>query len=144
MAATTNLPRGFKAIGVFFFFGASLAFLAGATLVWPGTVLDSIWVLNKFAFKQLAPLGRTVGIAFLLLGVALAAAGTGWLRRRRWGWGLAAAIVASQVLGSLVNAFRGEWLGGATGVLIAGTLLVYLIGPRVRDAFGETAATGQN
>jgi len=44
-------------------------------------------------------------------------------------------IIASQVLGDLVNALRGEWLKGTVGVVIAGALLIYLLGSNVRSAF---------
>ena len=83
-----SVPSGFAAIGVFLFFGATMASLAGISLFWRGTSLDRIWSLNPAAYRQLAPLGRTVGILFVLLGAALAAAGIGWFRRRLWGWKL--------------------------------------------------------
>jgi len=69
---------GFTAMGVFLFFRAMMASLAAATLLWRGTALDCIWVLNPKAHRQLAPLGDTVGILFLLLGAALTTAGIGW------------------------------------------------------------------
>jgi hypothetical protein len=56
-------PRGFTAIGVFLFFGAVMASLAATTLLWRGTALDRLWTLNPTAYKQLAPLGRIVGIS---------------------------------------------------------------------------------
>jgi len=84
---------------------------------------------------QLAPLGRAVGILFLLLGVALITAGIGWFRRRLWGWRLAVAIISTQVLGDVVNCVRGDWLHGGTGVIIAGALLLFLLQPRTRAAF---------
>jgi hypothetical protein len=84
---------------------------------------------------QLAPLGRAVGILFLLLGVALITAGIGWFRRRLWGWRLAVAIISTQVLGDVVNCVRGDWLRGGTGVIIAGALLLFLLQPRTRAAF---------
>jgi hypothetical protein len=55
-------PLGFTAIGVFLFFGAVMASLAATTLLWRGTALDRVWDLNPTAYKQLAPLGGTVGI----------------------------------------------------------------------------------
>ncbi|MFZ0289987.1 MAG: hypothetical protein WB616_15285 [Candidatus Sulfotelmatobacter sp.] len=122
--------------GIFLFFGATMAFLAGATLIWRGTALDRIWVLNAAAYKQLAPLGRMVGVLFLLLSATLALAGTGWFRRRRWGWRLAVVIIATQVLGDVVNCVRGNLLRGGTGVIIAGALLLYLLQPKTRAAFG--------
>jgi hypothetical protein len=128
-------PSGFTAIGIFLFFGAVMASLAAATLLWRGTALDRVWVFNPTAYMQLAPLGRAVGILFLLLGVALITAGIGWFRRRLWGWRLAVAIISTQVLGDVVNCVRGDWLRGGTGVIIAGALLLFLWQPRIRASF---------
>jgi hypothetical protein len=126
---------GFTAIGVFLFFGAIMASLAATTLLWRGTALDRIWVLNPKAYKQLAPLGSTVGILFLLLGAALTTAGIGWFRRRLWGWRLAVVIIATQVLGNVINCVRGDLLRGGTGLIIAGALLLFLLQPKIRATF---------
>jgi hypothetical protein len=128
-------PSGFTAIGIFLFFGAVMASLAAATLLWRGTALDRVWVFNPTAYKQLAPLGRVVGILFFVLSVALIAAGIGWFRRRLWGWRLAVVIISTQVLGDVVNCVRGDWLRGGTGVIIAGALLLFLLQPRTRTTF---------
>ena len=133
-------PRGLSAVGVFLVFGALMAFLAGTTLVWPGTALDHAWVLNPRAYWELAPFGKAVGTLFLLLGAALAAASMGWFKRRRWGWRLAVAIIAIQVLGDLVNVFLGRVVEGGIGVTIAGALLFYLLRAQVRAVF-EGAGT---
>ena len=130
-------PRGITAVGIFLVFGAAMASLAGTTLVWPGSALDRIWNLNPRAHEELAPFGRVVGIPFLLLGATLAVASLGWFKRRRWGWQLAVAIIATQVLGDLVNIFRGNLLRGGIGFLIAGALLSYLLHPRLRSAFAR-------
>ncbi|MBZ5705248.1 MAG: hypothetical protein LAN63_07835 [Acidobacteriia bacterium] len=130
------------AIGVFLFFGAIMACLAGTTLLWRGTVLDRMWALNPTAYEQLAPLGRTVGGVFVILSASLAVAGVGWLRRRVWGWALAVVIIATQVVGDLVNVFLGQLVRGGAGVIIAGALLFYLLRPRVRAAFGRGTESG--
>jgi hypothetical protein len=111
------------AIGLFLLFGALMPSLAGATLVWRGTALDRMWALNPRAFRELAPHGIVVGIPFLLLGVTLAVAGIGWFKCRLWGWRLAVAVIATQVLGDLVNAFSGHVVEGGLGVAIAGAPL---------------------
>jgi|ERR1022692_1393959 hypothetical protein len=85
-------------------------------------------------FSELAPLGSTVGILFLLLGAALTTPGVGWFRRRLWGWRLAVVIIATQVVGDVVNCVRGDLLRGGTGVIIAGALLLFLLQPKIRDA----------
>jgi hypothetical protein len=81
----TLAPSGFAAIGAFLFFGATMASMPAVSLLWKGASLDRIWNLNPTAYRQLAPLGRVVGILFLLLGAALTLAGIGWFRRRLWG-----------------------------------------------------------
>ena len=95
----------------------------------------ALWALNPMAYKQLAPLGGTVGIFFALLGAVLTAAGIGWFRRRLWGWRLAVVIIAVQVLGDVVNCIRGDWLRGGTGVIIAGALFLFLVRPKIRAIF---------
>lgn len=134
-------PRyGLVPFGAFLFFGVAMASLAGTTLTWPGTVLDQVWKLNPIAYNQLIPLGRTAGVAFLMLGAVLALAGVGWFRRRPWGWRVAIAIIATQVLGDLVNCVRGDFLRGGVGVAIAGGLLIYLWRPNVRAQFEKPQA----
>ena len=56
--------KGVIAVGIFLFFGAVMACLAGTTLIWRGTVLDRMWTMNLLAYRQLAPFGKTVGIPF--------------------------------------------------------------------------------
>ncbi len=112
-----------------------MASLAGATLIWPGTSFDRVWALNPIAHRQLASLGRPIGVLFLLLSATLAVAGTGWFKRRPWGWRLALAVIATQVLGDLVNLLRGDWLRGGVGFSIATALLVYLSRSAVRAVF---------
>ena len=128
-------PWPMAAIGVFLFFGAVMASLAGTTLIWRGTLLDHMWVLNAPAYRQLAPFGKTVGVPFLVLSAALVAAGIGWFGRRLWGWRLAVVIIATQVLGDLISIFWGHFVRGAAGVTIASALLLFLLRPNVRADF---------
>jgi hypothetical protein len=128
---------GITAMGIFLFLGATMASLAGTTLIWRDRILDRVWAINAPAYARLAPLGKTVGIPFLLLGATLAVAGAGWFKRRVWGWRLAVAIIATQVFGDLVNAFMGDLVRGGVGFVIAGAVLVYLLRPQVRCAFAS-------
>ena len=130
-------PPGFSAIGVFLFFGGVMAGVAATLFLLHGTPLDRAWGLNPTAYKQLAPLGGKVGILFILLTAALVTAGVGWFRRRLWGWRLAVGVIGTQVVGDIINLVRGDWLRGGTGFVIAGSLLFYLLRPRVRAAFSR-------
>ena len=126
-------------MGAFLLFGATMATLAGITLLFPGTILDPVWKLNPVASEQLHQLGPVVAVAFLALGAVLIVTAIGWMKRRFWAWALAVVIIASQVVGDLGNAIRGQYLQGAVGVLIAGALLLYLLQPKVRTAFPRTS-----
>ena len=130
-----KMPRGITAVGVFLFFGAAMASIAGTTLTWPGTFLDRLRVLNPTAHNQLATFAKPAGILFLLLAAVLAMAGTGWFKHRLWGWRLAVAVIATQLLGDLINFFRGDYWRGGVGFSIASALLFYLLRPAVRAEF---------
>jgi hypothetical protein len=103
-----------------------------------------MWTLNPTAYKQLVPFGASAGVLFLLLSVALAVAGTGWFKRRLWGWRLAVVIITAQLVGDLVNVLRGDVVRGAIGLTIAGALFFYLLRSEVRAAFasGNVASVG--
>jgi hypothetical protein len=140
MCTQANRFRGFKAIGIFLFFGAAMASLAGATLIWRGPFLDGLWASNARAYHRLAPFGSAAGAGFLVLGAALVIAGRGRFLRRFWGWGLAAALVATQTVGSVVNAILGDFSEGAAGSILAGAILYFLLRPPVRTAFRRRAS----
>ena len=99
-------------MGIFLFFDVAMASLAGATLIWRSSFLDRLWALNARAYYPLARFDSAVGVAFLVLGAVLVIAGRGWFLPRSRRWGLAAALVAAQTLGSVASASRGEFLGG--------------------------------
>lgn len=112
-----------------------MATFAGITLIFPGTILDRAWVLNPTGHQGLTALGRWVGFLFPLLGLALAAAGIGWLKRRRWGWMLAILLIGGNAVGDLARLVSGAWVAGAVGVLLAGALLIYMTRPAMRHFF---------
>ncbi|MGO9648455.1 MAG: hypothetical protein ACLPOO_10405 [Terriglobales bacterium] len=112
-----------------------MATFAGVTLIFPGTFLDRAWALNPVGHAGLTARGRWVGFLFPLLGLTLAAAGMGWLKRRRWGWVLAILLIGGNAAGDLVRLASGAWAAGTVGVLMAGALLVYMTRPGMRRVF---------
>jgi hypothetical protein len=56
--------RARTAIGIFLFFDAIMACLAGATLIWRETRLDLMWTLNMSAFRELSLLKKELAFLF--------------------------------------------------------------------------------
>ncbi len=141
--SASHPPRGVTAFGLFLVFGTTMALVAAETLVFSGTALDHVWKLNPRAHQELVPFGKMAGVGFALLAAALAIAAIGWFRRQRWGWRLAVALIAAQVLGNLVNLFQGRVLEGAAGITIAAALLLYLLSQPIRIYFRPGTAKTQ-
>jgi hypothetical protein len=137
----TKPSKGINAVGIFLVFAAVMATVAGISLAWHGTFLDRMWSLNPRAYESLAPHGKLPGVLFLLLGATLWLTSVLWLKRILWGWRLAVAIFATQAVGDLTHAFRGDLVGGLFGFAIASVLLLYLLRPRVKAAFTKPIAT---
>ena len=63
-----NSGPGLTATGIFLSFSSLMTFLAGTTLVWKGTPLARVWLLNPTANGHLTPFGELASILFLILG----------------------------------------------------------------------------
>ena len=104
-------------------------------LFWPGTVLDRLWSLNPAAHEEFVPFGSSIGILFFVLSIVLVIAAAGWFKHRIWGWRLTVAILSTQVIGDFVNLMRGDFLRGSIGLLVAGTLLLFLLRSNISKVF---------
>jgi len=124
-------------VGIFLIFASCMSALARSLLVFPGTVLDSLWLLNPLAHETLSSHGSAFGPLFFLLSVTLMVTSIGWFRRCLWAWRLAVIIIATQILGDIINLGRRDFLRGGMGVAIAGLLMVYLLRPSVRAEFAK-------
>jgi len=109
--------------------------LAGLSILAPESGLAAIWALKAAEYRQLLAIGPVAGIGFLLLAPLFAAASWGCFRRRRWGWGLAVAVIAINALADLARAVAAGAVEGWIGAAIAGALLWWLTRPRVRCLF---------
>jgi len=135
----TKRPTLWLAIAVLLLWGALAATLAAISLLFPGTWLDAMWVLNPRAHEGLVALPKFVGYFFLTLGLVLLITGIGWIRRRFWGWALASLLIAGNLAGDLLRFAHGEWVAGTVGVVVAGALLVYMLRRNVRGFFLKQA-----
>jgi hypothetical protein len=142
-AKPSRSPAGFFPLGVFFFFGSLMAAFAAITLLKPGTFLDQAWKLNMSAHEQMLPLGRVVGIPFIVLAVVLFLAGLGWFGRRYWGWVLGVSVIGINLAADVTHFFLGDRLKSGVGVVIASLLLFYMTREKVRGYFLEQYTSAQ-
>jgi hypothetical protein len=123
-------PFGITAISIFFAFGALMAALSAAMLLFPGTGLNRLWQLNPQAKQGLTGLG-TGGVALMLaVCAACTAASFGLWRCTRWGLWLAVAILGINLAGDLGNAVVLHDWRTLVGLPIGGAMILYLIAKR--------------
>jgi len=132
-------PILWLAITVLLFWGALAATLAAISLLFPGTWLDAMWVVNPRGHEGLLALPKSIGYFFLILGLVLLITGIGWSRRRFWGWALASLLIAGNLAGDLLRFAQGQWVAGTVGAVVAGGLLVYMLRRNVRGFFLKQA-----
>jgi len=128
-------PAGIAALSVFFGFGAAMAGIAAASLVFPGTFLDPMWRLNPRARTAFDALGIGAPLLLAVVSLACGLACAGLWRHRRWGYWMAVAVLGFNLAGDLVNTIAGVEPRAAIGIPITAALLLYLSTRRVRGWF---------
>jgi len=123
-------------VGVFSSLAAVIAFAAGATLIWPGSGVDTIWAIRQDdTHAKMLALGWPVGAGLWVLAVVALVLTYGALARYRWAWWLATAGIAVNGLADLGRLATGGVVEGLVGVAIAGLILFWLTRPGVRAQF---------
>ena len=112
-------------LAAFFAFGATICALTIIMLIFPGTVLDSLWRLNPDAHLAFRSFGIWSIILMLIVGISCGAAATGLAEGRLWGVRLAILILCVNIVGDLVNTLRGDYRA-LIGLPIGGVMIVYL------------------
>src|SRR5574341_1092055 len=138
--ASEARPVGVTALSIFFWAGAIISFIAAVSLLFPGSSLDPMWRLNPRAREGFAGIG---GWAILLMGavsVACAIAAAGLWRGARWGYWVALALLAINLIGDITNVLLGAEPRAAVGIPIVLAILVFLLSRRVRKFFREAAS----
>jgi uncharacterized membrane protein (DUF2068 family) len=128
-----NIAR-VRALGVhrwfaaFFAFGATMCGLTVSLLLFPGSVLDSLWRLNPDARLAFESLGHWAVVLMLTVGTACLFAAIGLWRGRPWGRWLALVILSINMVGDLANVFVRHDYRGLIGVPVASAMIFFLLG----------------
>lgn len=86
LSAIEQRPATVPIVAAFLFAAAAIAAVVAASLLFPGTLLDRLWDIDKPGAAAVRALGRIAAILLLLLGAATFAAALALLQRRNWAW----------------------------------------------------------
>ena len=137
MTKSETRPAGITALSIFFLFGTTASFISFVSLLFPGSFLEPMWRLNPRAREGFASIGVWAIVLMCAVSVACASAAVGLWRGARWGYWLAVALLAINLLGDIVNVALGIEPGAVVGVPIALGILAYMMTKRVRRFFGR-------
>ena len=128
-------PLGLTALSCFFAFGTLMSGLSAVSLARPGSALEPMWRLKPEARLAFGRLGPWAVPLLLTVAAACAGAAVGLRRERRWGHRLAVGVLATNLVGDLLNAVvRGD-RRTLVGLPIGGAMLTHLLSRRIRDRF---------
>ena len=142
--ACVRSSRAHRWFAAFFAFGAIMCALTVCLLLFPGSVLDSLWRLNPDTRLAFESLGYWSVVLMLMVGTACLFAAIGLWQARPWGTQLAVIILSINILGDLTNVIGRHDYRGLIGVPVAGAMIFLLLacgrGPKVssrdNDAVG--------
>jgi hypothetical protein len=119
-------PVGMKLVALFFAFGTCMCALTIVLLIFPGTMLDSLWRLNPEAHAAFQSLGWLSILLMATVGTACGLAAIGLARNTTWGRWLGILVLAVNLVGDLTNALLRYDVRTLIGAPIAGAMMVYL------------------
>jgi hypothetical protein len=119
-------PIGMKLLALFFAFGTCMCALTIVLLIFPGTMLDSLWRLNPEAHSAFQSIGWLSILLMATVGTACGLAAIGLARNTTWGCWVGILVLMVNLVGDLTNALLRHDLRTLIGVPIAGAMMVYL------------------
>jgi len=135
-------PKPIVVIAAFLFAATIVAFVVGESLLFPNTLLDSLWKFNPEGAALFHSIGRLSGLFLLALGVGTFFAALGLLRRQRWAWWFGVSLFAMDACGDIVSYFlTHDALRSLTGAIVSGTFLFFLCRDSFRGYFLRQALT---
>ena len=135
MNTARTRPVGITALSIFFLFGAAAGFLSFVSLLFPGSFLEPMWRLNPRAREGFADMGVWAVVLMCAVCLSCASAAVGLWRGARWGYWLAVALLAFNLLGDVANVVTGTEPRAAVGIPIVLAILAYLASRRARLFF---------
>jgi hypothetical protein len=118
---------GVDALAIFFVFGTTMSGLAAVMLLFPGSLLDTLWKLNPRAHEGFAAMGVWAVLLMTVVCMACATAALGLHRRKLWGYWTALAILGIELAGDVTNAVVAHDWRTLIGLPIGGAMIVYLL-----------------
>lgn len=144
-AKSETRPVGITALSIFFLFGATASFVSFVSLLFPGSFLEPVWRLNPRAREGFAGMGVWAIVLMSAVCIACASAAVGLWRGARWGYWLAVALLAINLLGDIINVVLGIEPRAALGIPIVLAIFAFLMSRRVRRFFiNSTGAEGKS
>ena len=119
-------PIGIKLLAIFFAFGACMCALTIVLLIFPGTMLDSLWRLNPDAHAAFQSISWLSVLLMATVGTACGLTAIGLARNTTWGCWLGILVLTVNLVGDLTNVLLRHDLRTLIGVPIAGAMVVYL------------------
>ena len=141
MTRSPARPFGITALIIFFMVGTVLSFLAGLSLLIPANFFDKMWRLKSRGHEGLLRIGYWAVVLLFTASASCAAAAVGLLRRERWGYILAIALIGINFLSDIANSVLRTEPKAIVGVPIALLIILYLLTKRVRNYFGDRSAS---
>ena len=123
-------PAGITALSLFFIFGATMSGLAALMLLFPGSVLESLWRINPRAHESFTAIGSWAVLLMSVVCVGCATAALGLWHCTRLGFWTALMILSINLAGDTVNALIVKDWRTLIGLPIGGLMLAYLLRQR--------------
>ena len=119
-------PIGMKLLALFFAFGTCMCALTIVLLIFPGTMLDSLWRVNPEAHAAFQSIGWLSILLMATVGTACGLAAIGLARNTTWGCWLGILVLTVNLVGDLTNALLRHDVRTLIGMPIAGAMMLYL------------------
>ena len=111
--------------------GAIISFIAALALLFPESFLQSMWRLNPRAQVAFEGIGKWAIVLLGTVSLACASAAAGLWLGKYWGYCLAVALLAVNLLGDIYNVVSGTEPRAAIGIPIVVALLFFITRPQI-------------